>query len=132
MKSHQRLTLSVVGLVTLCGAGASMASTLYDSNGFDSTTRFSSSYVSPAEPLVGGNLRDQDFVRQWVYSGTNTTSTTTGKAQVVTSGTNPVLSGTQSIKLTRTSADNHWAPANINYNTSINTDKVVLVTWDMN
>jgi hypothetical protein len=133
MKLEQRLALSVaVGLFALTGTRAANAAVIYDSGGFDNTSRFSSTFVSPAEPLVTGNLRDQDFVKQWMYSGPNTASTTTGSARVVTSGTDPVLSGTQSVRVDRTSGDNFWAPIfNVSPAPSSPTDTIQVV-WDMN
>src|SRR5690242_4343260 len=132
MKLEQRLALSAaVGLFALLGARPSNAAVIYDSNGFDNTARFSSTYVSPSEPLVTGNLRDQDPLRQWMYSGSNTAATTTAKARVVTSGTDPVLSGTQSIRVDRISDDGFWAPNFTLTPVPLSANDTVQVSWDM-
>src|SRR5436305_14980918 len=108
MQVRERLLALVIGLAALGAGQSAIAAVIYDSNGFDTVARFSPVSVSPGEPSVVGNLRDQDAaVNQWLYAGPNTNVSTTGTARVVNTTS---LSPAQSVQVDRTSADNRWAP----------------------
>ncbi|HSV14114.1 MAG TPA: PEP-CTERM sorting domain-containing protein [Tepidisphaeraceae bacterium] len=129
MQFRARVFALVIGLAALGVGHNSLAAVIYDSNGFDNVTRFNPAYVAPGEPSVVGNLRDQDpAVNQWLYSGPNTATSTTGTARVINTTS---LSPSQSVQVDRISADNRWAAPNVAI-TPAGSLNVVDISWDMN
>jgi autotransporter-associated beta strand protein len=145
-RRQQRFALAI----TCAGIGAPAitfaAASSYDSGGFDSTSRFSSTFVNANEPAVIGDLRAQDSgVVPWFFSGTTNNPTLAATATVVNSATGgtitggPVFSGTQAVRVdhyveggpaNNFAGDNRWEPL-VSITPSPATN-VVKVTWAMN
>src|SRR5947199_1501429 len=102
------LPLALVSASVLALATDAWAVNLYDSGGYDTPARFSTSFVNPNENVVVGNVRGQDSgVNPWFFSGvSNTNVTPTATARVINASGGailggPVFSGTQSLPLDR-------------------------------
>jgi hypothetical protein len=129
------LTNAVAVALLALSAKAAQGQVLYDSGGFENTTRFSQTFTNGIEQTTG-TLRDQDAaVKQWLYSvnppsSANTLTSTSAFAQVVaTSAGDPVSVGSQDIKVSRISADTRWAPV---FSPTVNaTGSIVKISWSM-
>src|SRR3954468_21843032 len=128
MSSRQRsprsrsrhLVVSGFGVAVGCVGGTALAvsPSSYDSGGFDTVSRFSTSFTNANDTGVTGTLRGQDAaVDQWFFSTSNSglATSATGTARVITAGGGSitggaVFSGTQAIRVDRISADNRWTP----------------------
>ncbi|HEY8749844.1 MAG TPA: PEP-CTERM sorting domain-containing protein [Tepidisphaeraceae bacterium] len=125
---HEKWLSFAAAFGCLAALSATTRGQVYDSGGFDNVLRFSPTLVNSSEPSVLGNLRGQDAaVKPWLYSGPNTTTVTTGAAQVITAAQGPVFSGTQAVRVNRFTGDNFWAP---DLTTTVGTG-TVKINWAM-
>ena len=117
----KKMLLRVLGLVAISSvAQVSSGAALYDSGGFDNTTRFATN-----APLQGQDAA----VNKWLASFSPTTP---GATATVIASADPTMvkSAGQAIKVQRTNGNAYWFPS-INV-TPTTPNNVVSVSWSMN
>ncbi len=124
MRALKPCALSFGLLLALCLPAS--AAVVYDSGGFEAP-RFTTGFVEASDPTVIGNLRGQDAaVGQWREAGA-AGGAAAGTAIVQTGVT---LSGTQAVRVDRTTNDQRWSPL---FTPPVNPiGGSINIDWDMN